>query len=87
MDDVDAGLDVREGMRGGENGLAFELFVQVPVCPSVQGEGGAVDETPQVVVLVKVGDTVLHLVRVEVRLHICDLDEGLRKVKEAFCSG
>ena len=82
MDDVDACLDVRERVGGGEDGLAFELLVQVPVCPPIQSEGGAVDETSQVVVLVKVSDAVLHLVRVEVRLHICDLDECLKKCIE-----
>lgn len=77
MDDVDPCLDVRESVGRGEDGLALELFVQVPVRPPVQGERGAVHETPQVVVLVKVGDAVLHLVRVKVRLHISDLDESL----------
>lgn len=77
VDDVDACLDVRESVGGGEDGLPLELFVQVPVRPPVQSEWGAVDEAPQVVVLVKVSDAVLHLVRVEVRLHIRDLDEGL----------
>lgn len=84
VDDVNACLDVREGVGGGEDGLAFELFVQVPVCPPIQSEGGAVDETSQVVVLVKVSDAVLHLIRVKVRLHICDLDEGLQKSREAY---
>lgn len=45
MDDVDPCLDVREGVGGGEDGLAFELFVQVPVCSPIQGERSAVDET------------------------------------------
>lgn len=78
MDDVDARLDVREGVGGGEDGLALVLLVQVPVRPPVQREGGAVDEAPEVVVLVKVSDAVLHFVGVEVRLHVGDLDEGLR---------
>lgn len=79
MDDVDACLDVRKSVGGGEDGLPFVLFVQIPVRPPVQSERGAVDEATQVVVLVKVSDAVLHLVRVEVRLHISDLDEGLGK--------
>ena len=79
VDYVDARLYVREGVRGGEGGLAFELLVQVPVRPSVQGERGAVHKAPQVVVLVEVRDAVLHLVCVEVRLHIRDLDERLEK--------
>lgn len=77
VNDVDAGLDVREGVGGGEDGLAFELFVQVAVRPPVQGERGAVDKTPQVVVLVEVSDAVLHLICIKVWLHIRDLDEGL----------
>lgn len=79
MDDVDACLDVRESMGGGEDGFAFELFVQVPVGSPIQSERGAVDEPSQVVVLVKVRDAVLHLVCVKVRLHVRDLDEGLQK--------
>lgn len=49
--------------------------------PAVQGERSAVHKAPQVVVLVEVGDAVFHLVSVEVRLHVRDLDEGLRTVK------
>lgn len=78
VDDVDARLDVGEGVGGGEDGLALVLLVQVPVRAPVQREGGAVDETPEVVVLVKVSDAVLHFIGVEVRLHVGDLDEGLR---------
>lgn len=84
MDDVDACLDVRESMGGCEDGLAFELFVQVPVGSPIQSERGAVDETSQVVVLVKVCDAVLHLICVEVRLHIRDLDEGLQKESRPY---
>lgn len=78
VDDVYPCLDVREGVGGGEDGLAFELFMQIPMCPPIQGERGAVHKTSQVVVLVKVGYAVLHLISVEVRLHICDLDECLQ---------
>ena len=77
--DVDAGLDVGEGMRGGEDGLPFELLVEVAVCTAVQREGRAVDKASQVVVLVEVGDAVLHLVRVEEGLHVRDLNVSLRK--------
>lgn len=83
VDDVDARLDVGEGVRGGEDGLPLELLVQVAVRPPVQRERRAVDEAAQVVVLVKVRDAVLHLVRVEVRLHVGNLDEGLREDEEA----
>lgn len=65
-------------MRRGEDGLAFELLVQVAVGPPVQREGSAVDKTSQVVILIKVGDPVFHLVRVEVRLHVCDLNKRLQ---------
>lgn len=82
VDDVDARLDVREGVGGGEDGLAFVLLVQVAVCPSVQREGGAVDEPSEVVVLVEVSDAVLHFVGVEVGLHVRDLDERLQAPAE-----
>lgn len=87
VDDVDARLDVGEGVGGGEDGLALVLLVQVPVRPPVQREGGAVDEAPQVVVLVEVSDAVLHFVGVEVRLHVGDLDEGLQAAAEADALG
>lgn len=83
MDDVDARLDVGEGVGGGQDGLAFVLLMQVAVGPSVQREGGAVDETPEVVVLVEVSDAVLHFVGVEVRLHVRDLDERLQASAES----
>lgn len=82
VDDVNACFDVRERVRGGQDGLAFELFVQVPVCPSIQSEGGAVDKTSQVVIFVKVSDPVLHFIRVKIRLHVRDLDEGLQKQRQ-----
>lgn len=66
-------------MGGGEDGLAFELFVQVPMGPPIQSERGTVDETSQVIVFVKVGDAVLHLVCVKVGLHICNLNESLQE--------
>lgn len=53
--------------------------MQVTMGTPIQGERGAVDKTPQVVVLVEVSDAVLHLVCVKVRLYICDLDECLQK--------
>lgn len=81
MDDVDAGLNVGEGVRGGEDGLPLELLVQVTVRPPIQRERRAVDEAAQVVVFVKVRDAVLHLVRVKVRLHVRYLDEGLRAAR------
>lgn len=84
VDDVDPGFDVGEGVGGGEDGLALELLVQVAVGAAVQREGRAVHEAPQVVVLVEVGDPVLHLVRVEVGLHVRDLDVGLVGIKFTF---
>lgn len=78
MDDVDAGLDVGEGVRGGENGLAFVLLVQVAVCPSVQRERRAVHERAQVIVFVKVRDALLQLVGVKEGFHVCDLKVRLR---------
>lgn len=59
VDNVDACLDVREGMRCSKNGFAFVLLVQVAVSSAVQCERSAVHEGAQVVVLVKVGDPFL----------------------------
>lgn len=78
MDDVDARLDVREGVRRCQDGFAFVLLVQVAVSAAVQSEGGAVHEGTQVVVLVKVGDSFLQLVGVEVGLDVGDLEVGLK---------
>lgn len=73
MDDINAGLDVGEGVGGSEDGLAFVLLMQVTVGPTVQRKRCTVHERAQVIVLVKVCDALLQLVSVEERLHICDL--------------
>lgn len=78
VNDVYPGFNVRESMGCRQDGFALELLVQLPVSPAVQREGRAVHETPQVVVLVEVSYPVLHLVRVEVRLHVGYLNVGLR---------
>lgn len=77
MDDVDAGLDVGESVGGSENGLSFKLFVQVTVSSAVECERCAVDEAPQVVVLIEVCDAVLHFISVKIWFNVCDLNEGL----------
>lgn len=59
MDDIDACLDVREGVRCCEDAFAFVLLAQVAVGSAVQSEGGTVHKGTQVVVLVKVGDSFL----------------------------
>lgn len=59
MDNVDARLDVRERVRRRQDGFALVLLVEVAVRAAVQSEGGAVHEGAQVVVLVKVGDSLL----------------------------
>ena len=81
VDDVDACLDVWEGVGGGEDGLALVLLVQVTVGAAVQSEGCAVHEGAQVVVLVKVGDPLLQLVCVEEGLHVRDLEAGLLDIQ------
>lgn len=73
MNDIDAGLDVRECMRGGEDGLPFVLLVQVTMRTAVKRKWCAVHEHAQVVVLVEIGDALLQLVRVEERLCIRNL--------------
>lgn len=77
VDDVDAGFDVGESVRGSENGLSFELFMQVTVSSSIECERRAVDEAAQVVILVEVRDAVLHFISVKIWFNICDLNEGL----------
>lgn len=59
VDDVDARLDVGEGVRRCQDGFAFVLLVQVAVGSAVQCKGSTVHEGSQVVVLVKVGDSFL----------------------------
>lgn len=78
---VDASLDVREGMRRRQSGFALVLIVQVTVGSAVQGEGRTVHEGTQVVVLVKVGDSFLQLVCVKVRLDVGDLEVGLKQMQ------
>lgn len=78
VDDVDARLDVREGVRRRQDAFAFVLFVQVAVGSAVQCEGSTVHEGTQVVVLVKVGDSLLELVRVEEWFNVGDLEVGLK---------
>lgn len=75
--DSDPGLDVGEGMHGGEHGVPAVLFMQQSPGPPLQGEGGGVHEPPEVEVLLEVGHPVFHLILIEVRLHKSDLDVGL----------
>lgn len=82
MDDIDAGLDVGESVGGGEQSLALELLVQVAVRSPVQREGSTEHESAQVVVLVKVRDAILQLIRVEERLHVSQLDVCLRQGRQ-----
>lgn len=77
LDDVDASLDVGEGVHGGEDGLPLVLLAQLAARPPALGEGRGVHEAPQVEVLLEVGQAVLHLVVVEVGLHVGDLDVRL----------
>lgn len=82
LDDVDASLDVGEGVHGGEDGLPLVLLAQLAARPPALCEGRGVHETPQVEVLLKVGQAVLHLVVVKVGLHKGDLDVRLtRRIK------
>ena len=74
LDDIDASLDVGEGMHGGEDGLPLVLLVEfTPGAPAL-GEWRGVHETPQVEVLLKVCHPVFHLVVIEEGLHVGDLD-------------
>ena len=55
LDDADPGLDVGEGVHGGQDGVAPVLLVQLSPRPPLQREGGGVHEPPQIEVLLKVG--------------------------------
>lgn len=79
MDDVDASLDVREGVHGGEDGLPLVLLAQLAARPPALGERCRVHEAPQVKVLLKVSEAVFHLVVIKVGLHKGDLDVGLTR--------
>lgn len=78
LDDIDASLDIGEGMHGGEDGLPFVLLVQLASWPPALGEWCRVHETPQVEVLLKVRQAVFHLIVIKVGLHISDLDVCLK---------
>lgn len=78
LDDADPGLDVGEGVHGGQDGVPTVLLVQLSPGPPLQGEGGGVHEPPQIEILLKVGYPVFHLVLIKVGLHKSDLDVGLR---------
>ena len=41
---LDASLDIREHVHGGEDSLALVLFIQLPVSPAIRGEGCGEDE-------------------------------------------
>lgn len=82
LDDADAGLDVGEGVHGGQHGIPPVLLVQLSPRPPLQGEGGGVHEPPQVEILLKVGYPVFHLILIKVRLHKSDLYVGLREKRQ-----
>lgn len=75
--DSDPGLDVGEGMHGGEHRVPAMLLVQLSPGPPLQGEGGGVHEPPKVEILLEVGHPVFHLILIKVRLHKSDLYVGL----------
>lgn len=79
LDDADAGLDVGEGMHGGQHSIPPVLLMQLSPRPPLQGERGGVHEPPQIEILLKVGYPVFHLILIKVRLHKSDLYVGLRE--------
>lgn len=66
-------------MHGGEDGLPLVLLVELASRPSALGEGRGVHEAPQVEVLLKVCQTILHLIVVKEWLHESDLDISLER--------
>ena len=83
LDDVDAGLDVGEGVHGGQDGLPLVLLAELSPRAARSGEGRREHEAPQVEVLLEVGQPVLHLVVVKVGLRIRDLDVRLERGSES----
>ncbi len=84
LDDIDAGLDIGEGMHGGEDGLPLVLLVEFTPRPSALGEGRCVHEAPQVEVFLKVGQPVFHLIVIKERFHVSDLDISLQRSSGAL---
>lgn len=66
-------------MHGGEDGLPLVLLIKFTTRPSAFGEGRGVHEAAQVEVLLKVGQTIFHLVVIKVGLHISDLNVRLNR--------
>lgn len=77
LNDVDAGLDVGEGVHGGEDGLPLILLVEFASRSAALGEGRGVHEAPQVEIFLKVCHSVFHFIVVEEWLHKSDLDVSL----------
>lgn len=82
LDDADPGLDVGEGVHGGQDGVPSVLLMQLSPRPPRQGERGGVHEPPEVEILLKVCDPVFHLILIEVGLHKSDLYVGLRGARQ-----
>lgn len=78
LDDADPGLDVGEGMHGGEDSVPPVLLLQLSPGPPLQGERGGVHEPSQIEILLKVRYPVFHLILIKVGLHESDLYVGLR---------
>lgn len=89
LDDANPGLDVGEGMHGGQHRVPPVLVTQLSPGPPLQGEGGGIHEPPQIEILLKVGYPVFHLILIKVGLHESDLYVGLwgeRQGKEEMSS-
>lgn len=66
-------------MRRCEDSFTFVLLVQLAMCSPIQSEGSTVHEVTQVVVLVKISDSFLQLIRVKEWLNVGDLKVGLKR--------
>lgn len=86
LNDIDAGLDIGESMHGGEDGLSLVLFIEFTPRSPTLGEGCGVHEAPQVKVLLKVCQSVFHLIVVKEGFHISDLDIRLERNGSVFLS-
>lgn len=79
LDDIDSGFDVGESMHCGQDGVPLVLLTKFSSGTPVHSKRRGVHEPADVEVLLKVGNSVLHLILIKIGLHKSDLYVCLRK--------